>query len=214
MTAIRDLSLRTAYACRGNLGVIYFLTSREAVSTLGALESDAIAPRIMVLPYDEALVQLVLPKATYVFTDFDRLNTHDLIEATRLFRRLKENDREHDRRGNLPAAVSSAEASVAANPTSVETLAHLSRILAKQNRTDDAIAVSERSVALKPWDICERHHLASLLIKVGRLNNARDQLLETLASKQERWKTYLLLNLCLHRARRLFRCSECGQKRI
>jgi len=121
-----------------------------------------------------------------------------LTEANAIFPALRFHhlrlSREHDRRGNLPAAVSSAQASVAANPTSVETLSHLSRILAKQNRTDDAIAVSEQSVALKPWDISERQHLASLLTKVGRFNDARDQLLETLASKQEHWKTYLLLS--------------------
>src|SRR5262245_3435604 len=78
-------------ALAGDLGVICFLTSREGMSTAGAIERDAAAPKVTVLPYDEALVQPALPKATYVFTDFDRLNTNDLVEAARLFRRLEEN---------------------------------------------------------------------------------------------------------------------------
>jgi tetratricopeptide (TPR) repeat protein len=121
-----------------------------------------------------------------------------LTEANAIFPALRFHhltlSREHERRGNLSAALSSAEASVAANPTSVEALSHLSRILTKQNRTDDAIAISERAVALNPRHIGERHNLASLLMEAGRQSDARDQLLETLASSKERWKTYLLLS--------------------
>ena len=45
-------------------------------------------PEITVLPYDEALRETALPKATYVFVDLDRLGNPDFIAAGRLFRRL------------------------------------------------------------------------------------------------------------------------------
>ena len=70
--------------------MICFLTTRGYDFTLQALLSDATAPQISTLSYDRVLKKSTLPKATYVFTDIDRLNTKNLIKAARLYRRLQE----------------------------------------------------------------------------------------------------------------------------
>lgn len=49
------------------------------------------APRVVILPYDEVLKKSAVQRGTYVFTDLDRLDIFDLIAASRLFQRLKEN---------------------------------------------------------------------------------------------------------------------------
>ena len=68
--------------------MICFLVSRGYGFTVRPLQEDARYPEITVLPYDEALRETALPKATYVFVDLDRLGNPDLIAAGRLFRRL------------------------------------------------------------------------------------------------------------------------------
>ena len=55
--------------------MICFLTTRGYGFALPALLGDATAPHISTLSYDRVLKKSTLPKATYVFTDIDRLNT-------------------------------------------------------------------------------------------------------------------------------------------
>ena len=101
---------------------------------------------------------------------------------------------EHARRGNLSAALQFAEAAVVANPDNVKALANLSRILARLNRTNDAIAVSQRVVQVSPRRTPERRYLAKLLQKAGRFQEARDQLLAALDLSEGDWKTHLALS--------------------
>lgn len=57
---------------------------------LRPVQEDDGAPKIEVLRYEEVLGKEPLPRTTYVFTDFDRLNTAVRSDAARLFLRLKE----------------------------------------------------------------------------------------------------------------------------
>lgn len=49
---------------------------------------DPSAPRIVTRTYDKILLETELPKATYVFTDVDRMTASERIQAGRLYRRL------------------------------------------------------------------------------------------------------------------------------
>jgi len=71
--------------------MIFFLVCRGYEFTVSDLQDDSEAPRIAILPYGKALHQSAVPRATYVFTDLDRLDVSELIAAARLFQRLKEN---------------------------------------------------------------------------------------------------------------------------
>ncbi len=57
---------------------------------LRPVQEDDGAPAVEVLRYEEVLEKETLPRTTYLFTDFDRLNTAVRSEAARLFLRLKE----------------------------------------------------------------------------------------------------------------------------
>ena len=70
--------------------MICFLVARGFDFTLTPLLSDPSAPRVKVLSYDEALQKRASVKATYIFTDLDRLSVNELIDAARLYRRLQE----------------------------------------------------------------------------------------------------------------------------
>jgi tetratricopeptide (TPR) repeat protein len=71
--------------------MIYFLTTPGYDFTLRAIRNDPTAPSVSTLCYDQALEASKLRRATYVFTDIDRLNVKHRIDAARLFRRLQEN---------------------------------------------------------------------------------------------------------------------------
>jgi hypothetical protein len=73
--------------------MICFLTTTGYDFTLKSIRSDPGAPPISTLSYSRALKKSVLPQATYVFTDVDRLNTWDLIAAASLYRRLQQEGR-------------------------------------------------------------------------------------------------------------------------
>jgi hypothetical protein len=72
--------------------MICFFTVDGYGFTIGPLLRSTAGPRVSLIPYREALVKSTLPRATYIFTDIDRLNTRDLIDAARLYRRLQDND--------------------------------------------------------------------------------------------------------------------------
>ena len=101
---------------------------------------------------------------------------------------------EHARRGNLSAALESARAAVAANPNSVKVLSHLSRMLRKHNRIDEAIAASMRVLEVSPRHAREREYLVDLLRQSGCFEEARDQLLEGLALDGDQWQAQLMLS--------------------
>jgi hypothetical protein len=73
--------------------MICFLTTTGYDFTLKSIRSDPGAPPISTLTYRRALKESVLPEATYVFTDIDRLSIGDLIAAASLYRRLKQEGR-------------------------------------------------------------------------------------------------------------------------
>ena len=68
--------------------MICFLVCRGFGSTVAPIQRDPRAPKITIRPYDNVLSQQVLPKATYVFVDIDRLSSADRLAAGQLFRRL------------------------------------------------------------------------------------------------------------------------------
>jgi tetratricopeptide (TPR) repeat protein len=70
--------------------MICFIVARGYEFTLKPLLSEPSAPRVTILPYDEALVARALASATYIFSDVDRLSVDDLTSAARLYRRLQE----------------------------------------------------------------------------------------------------------------------------
>ncbi len=71
--------------------MIFVVKSTGPRSCFEPLLGDAAAPRIELLQYDDVLEASHLRRGTYVFTDFDRLRTEQLVEAARVFRRLQEN---------------------------------------------------------------------------------------------------------------------------
>jgi tetratricopeptide (TPR) repeat protein len=70
--------------------MICFITGRGYEMTLAPLRRDRAAPDIQVYHYEGLSSQRTLPRATYIFTEIDRLNTNALIDAARLYRRLRE----------------------------------------------------------------------------------------------------------------------------
>ena len=68
--------------------MICFLVCRGYEFTVSPLQRDQNAPEIKVISYSKALHASVLPKATYIFVDIDRLSNPELVSAGRLFRRL------------------------------------------------------------------------------------------------------------------------------
>ena len=101
---------------------------------------------------------------------------------------------EHERRGDISAALAAAEAEVEANPDSVKALSQLSQMLIKHDRLDDAITVLKRSVKLSPRNIREQRRLAALLWESGRLEEMRNQLREALVYGADQWQIHLLLS--------------------
>ena len=71
--------------------MICFLICRGYEYTVAPLQNDSKAPDINILPYDKVLYESALPRATYIFTDLDRLDIAELTAAARLFQKLKEN---------------------------------------------------------------------------------------------------------------------------
>ncbi|AHE98520.1 hypothetical protein [Thioalkalivibrio paradoxus] len=67
--------------------MIVLLTTRTHSRTHAAVEQQTQA-RLRALPYERAFHALRLPRATYIFTDLDRLNFWDLELAGRLYRLL------------------------------------------------------------------------------------------------------------------------------
>ena len=70
--------------------MISIIVARGFEFTLERLLSDPSAPHVSPLFYDETLQKRALAKATYIFTDLDRLSVRELIAAARLYRRLQE----------------------------------------------------------------------------------------------------------------------------
>lgn len=68
--------------------MIQFLVCRGYGFTLRPLQKDAKAPKTVIVPYDKALRETELPRATYVFTDLERLSNSDRVAAGHLFRKL------------------------------------------------------------------------------------------------------------------------------
>ena len=71
--------------------MIFFLSAVGQESGIQPLQDDPAAPKVKLLRYKEVLGKPQLPRGTYIFTGAERLSTTDLIEATALYRRLKEN---------------------------------------------------------------------------------------------------------------------------
>ena len=101
--------------------------------------------------------------------------------------------REYERRGNLAAALESAESAVAADPNDISALTRLAGVLQKLNRIDDAIATSKRVLELRPRNLKERHRLVTLLLEQDRIAEAHDQLVEAKAYGVESEKIQRLL---------------------
>ena len=70
---------------------IFLLTVKGEERSARTLQREPSAPKVVSLVYEEVLFSTCLPKATYIFTDIDRLSTPDRLEAARVFRRLAEN---------------------------------------------------------------------------------------------------------------------------
>lgn len=70
--------------------MITFLVARGFDFTVRPLLGEVCAPQVNVSSYDDTLPKHSLVKATYVFTDLDRLGVNELIDAARLYRRLQE----------------------------------------------------------------------------------------------------------------------------
>lgn len=70
--------------------MICFITGRGYEMTLAPLRRDRAAPDIRVYHYEKLAGRRTLPRATYIFTEIDRLSTGALIDAARLYRRLRE----------------------------------------------------------------------------------------------------------------------------
>ena len=70
--------------------MIYFLVTRGHEHCTRAIRQDASAPQAETLAYEDLSARSTLPRATYIFTDIDRLNVYHLIGAARLYRRLQE----------------------------------------------------------------------------------------------------------------------------
>ena len=68
--------------------MIIFLVCRGFGYTVAPIQRDPRAPKINVRAYDKVLTQPLLPKASYVFTDIDRLSSADRVAAGRLYERL------------------------------------------------------------------------------------------------------------------------------
>jgi tetratricopeptide (TPR) repeat protein len=71
--------------------MICFLVCRPHGYTVGSLQRDAKAPKIELIAYDAVIRERHLPRATFVFTDLDRLGAPELVSAGRLYRRLAAN---------------------------------------------------------------------------------------------------------------------------
>ena len=70
--------------------MIRFIITEGHRYTLEAARRDRTAPKIEVLSYDQLLRQRRPKRATYIFTDFDRLSAGDLELAARLYQRIRE----------------------------------------------------------------------------------------------------------------------------
>ena len=69
--------------------MIHYFICRGYGFTVRPLQRDARAPKIVTLPYDKALDETELPRATYIFTDIERLSSSDRVAAGRLYRKLE-----------------------------------------------------------------------------------------------------------------------------
>jgi tetratricopeptide (TPR) repeat protein len=72
--------------------MIYFLTSRGFDENVKALIDEPNAPKVAILHYKDALKWKWLPRGAYIFTGIDRFGPDRLIEAARLYRRLRDHD--------------------------------------------------------------------------------------------------------------------------
>jgi tetratricopeptide (TPR) repeat protein len=108
---------------------------------------------------------------------------------------------EHERRGNIKAALKHAEAEVAANPDSAKALSALSRLLARHNRVDDAIKALKKGVEVSPRQIGEQCRLATLLWKSGRFEEMQQQLRTAMMHGIDDWQVHLLFSRVCRRLR-------------
>ena len=70
--------------------MIWFLMVRGFSENVKALINEPNAPKVAVLRYNDALKRESLPRGAYIFTGIDRLGPDRLIEAARLYRRLRD----------------------------------------------------------------------------------------------------------------------------
>jgi hypothetical protein len=73
--------------------MIVFLATRQHSYTLKTLHDGGYGiplPEIRVLPYEEMLLAEYLPRATYVFTDIERLSVWERIVAAEVYRALQD----------------------------------------------------------------------------------------------------------------------------
>jgi hypothetical protein len=72
--------------------MIWFLMSRGFDENVKALIEEQNAPKVAILHYNDALRRESLPRGAYIFTGIDRFGPDRLIEAARLYRRLRDHD--------------------------------------------------------------------------------------------------------------------------
>jgi hypothetical protein len=67
-----------------------FVQARGHAYTLRKVREEPLAPRIDIVTYDQLIRSRRLPRATYIFTDFDRLTAYDRDLASVIYLRLRE----------------------------------------------------------------------------------------------------------------------------
>jgi len=90
--------------------------------------------------------------------------------------------------GNLDAARKNLEAAIQLSPQSTEANALLSKILAKQGSSTDALSTLEKAVAADPADPVKRYQLARLYRQLGRKADADREFAEVQRLKDEQLK--------------------------
>ena len=104
--------------------------------------------------------------------------------------------KEYERRGNLTAALHHAKVAAEVHHQSAQAFSHLSDILMKQNRIDEAIEAASRAADLEARSDKTRIRLGTLLIQASRYEEARHQLLKALDLGGKREDILPLLARC------------------
>jgi hypothetical protein len=81
--------MRDPFEATTNFGVIIFVLSTEHSYTHAALVGSRTGAAVELSSYDQLVKLRQLPRATYVFTDLDRLPTEMLREAARVYRQMR-----------------------------------------------------------------------------------------------------------------------------